>query len=84
MKCVNCDKTALFEYKLTQKKSVFYCNADLPKFLDERKRAGLLTITQEYKDASKSALETVAFEPTAPEEPVVVKPKKKTTKKSTE
>ena len=82
MKCVNCSKPALFEYKLTQNKSVFYCNTDLPKFLDERKRAGLLTLTQEYKDASKTALDAVTFEPSPVKDAETPKPKKKTAKKS--
>ena len=82
MKCVNCSRPALFEYRLTQGKSVFYCDRDLPKFLDERKRAGLLTLTQEYKDASKTALEAVAFEPTPVTISETPKPKKKASKKT--
>ena len=81
MKCSNCDRTALFEYRLTSSKSVFYCDFDLPSFLEQRKRAGLLAITEDYTKAAQSALESVAFVP----EPVKIeteKPKKKSTKKS--
>lgn len=78
MKCANCDKPAMFEYRLTQTKSLFYCGNDLPGFLEERKRAGLLTITDAYKEAAKTALETVTYEAPKP----TTTAKKKTTKKS--
>lgn len=81
MKCVNCSSPALFEYRLTGKTSIFYCDRDLPRFLDERKRAGLLTLTQEYKDSAKTALEAVTYEPSSPASTEEA-PKKKTTKKS--
>ena len=78
MKCANCDKPAMFEYRLTQTKSLFYCGNDLPGFLEERKKAGLLTITDAYKEAAKTALEAVAYEAPKP----TTTAKKKTTKKS--
>ena len=77
MKCANCDKPAMFEYRLTQTKSLFYCGNDLPGFLEERKKAGLLTITDAYKEAAKTALEAVAYETPKP----TTTAKKKTTKK---
>lgn len=78
MKCDNCDKQAMFEYRLTQSKSLFYCGKDLPGFLEERKKAGLLTITDAYKEAAKTAVEAVAYEAPKPATP----PKKKSSKKS--
>lgn len=80
MKCANCDKDALFEYQLTKGKSIFYCNSDLPKFLEERKKAGLLKITTAFTDAKISALEQLSPEPVTdtPAEPM---PVKKATKK---
>jgi hypothetical protein len=60
MKCSNCNKEAAFEYRLTLNKSIFYCGKDLPSFLEGRKKAGLLKVTQQYKDDQKSALDTVA------------------------
>ena len=60
MKCANCDKNALFEYQITQTKSIFYCGQDLPGFLEGRKKAGLLKITSAYTDAQKSALEQLS------------------------
>jgi hypothetical protein len=78
MKCANCEKPAMFEYRLTETNSIFYCGKDLPGFLEERKKAGLLTITEAYKDAAKTALEAVAYEAPKP----TATAKKKTTKKS--
>jgi hypothetical protein len=76
MKCANCDKDALFEYRITKNKSVFYCGKDLPKFLEERKKAGLLKITPAFTEAKESALEQLS--PEIVEEP---KPVKKAAKK---
>jgi hypothetical protein len=76
MKCANCDKDALFEYRITKNKSVFYCGKDLPKFLEERKKAGLLKITPAFTEAKESALEQLS--PEIVEEP---KPVKKAVKK---
>jgi hypothetical protein len=87
MKCSNCDKDAAFEYRLTLNKSVFYCGKDLPVFLGERKKAGLLKVTQQYKDDQKSALEVITtpnpvVEEQATEEAPKTK-KKASTKKKT-
>jgi hypothetical protein len=82
MQCSNCKLDAMFEYRVTKSKSIFYCGKDLPSFLNERKKAGLLTITEENKEASVSALAAIS----TPKPEVVeegVEPKKKaTTKKS--
>jgi hypothetical protein len=59
MKCANCSSDAAFEYRLTLTKSVFYCGKDLPAFLEGRKKAGLLKVTQQYKDDQQSALEVI-------------------------
>lgn len=77
MKCANCNKPAMFEYRITQTQSLFYCGSDLPKFLEERRKAGLLTLTDANKDAEKSAVKTLEFIPS--EKPVT---KKKSSKKS--
>jgi hypothetical protein len=81
MKCANCNNEATFEYQMTKATSVFYCGKDLPKFLEERKRAGLLKITTAYKDAKASALDILSFSATA-EASIEPIPVKKTTKKS--
>jgi hypothetical protein len=74
MKCVNCDKNAMFEYKITKQDSVLYCGKCLPSFLNDRKKAGLLTITQQYKEDQASALKALSPEP-------VEEPKKKAASK---
>jgi hypothetical protein len=91
MKCVNCSNNALFEYKVTQLKSFLYCDTHLPKFLDARKKAGLLTLTNVFSEEKEKALEILSLEPAqveeSVEEPVVeeeTKPKKKAAKKKAE
>ena len=82
MKCANCSSDALYEYKITQKTSTHYCGNHLPKFLEERKLAGLLAITAkniEHRDEAVSILSTPA-----PVEAPAPKPVKKTAKKSGE
>jgi len=79
MKCVNCDRRAMFEYKISKLESILYCGKCLPSFLNERKKAGLLTITEEYKEDQASAL--AALTPATPD-PVETTKKKATSKKS--
>jgi hypothetical protein len=67
----------MFEYKLTKQESILYCGRCLPSFLNDRRKAGLLTITQQYKDDQASALKALA-----PAEPVEAPKKKAATKKS--
>ena len=76
MKCANCDREAMYEYKMTQTKSTFYCGKDLPKFLEARKNAGLLTLTPAHADNAASAvtaLTTLVPEEEAPAPKKVVK-----------
>jgi hypothetical protein len=88
MKCANCPSDALFEYQISKRKSIFYCGKDLPGFLESQRKAGLLKITQEFKNADKSVEEKLTSSVTAIEEPVAVEeeqkpvPVKKTPKKS--
>ena len=63
MKCANCVKDAFYEYKITKTKSVLYCNAHLPKFLDARKRAGQLAITPAFTTNLESATAILATTP---------------------
>lgn len=83
MKCENCTKPALYEYKLTLEKSLFYCSNHLPAFLMQRKKAGLLTLTPKHAEEKESALATVAFKPSELNEEES-KPKKKAAKKKAE
>lgn len=82
MKCANCNNDAMFEYKITKNKSIFYCGKDLPGFLEERKLAGLLQITAAYTEAKNIAVDALSFVPEAIEIPVSAPKKKTTTKKS--
>ena len=85
MTCSNCQKEALYEYRLTQKKSLFYCNSHLPAFLEARKKAGLLALTPAHKTAQDEALSALTVKPSEPEEVVVeAAPKKKGSKKKAE
>jgi hypothetical protein len=70
MKCANCIKDAMYVYRLTEATSVYYCGNDLPSFLEERRKAGLLNITEAFTEAKESAAEVLAV------------PKKKTVKKT--
>lgn len=79
MKCINCDLRAMFEYKISKVESILYCGKCLPSFLNDRKKAGLLTITEEYKEDQASALKALAPETTDPEE---IPKKKAASKKS--
>ena len=79
MKCANCDRDALFEYRITKGKSIYYCGKDLPKFLEERKKAGLLKITPAFTEAKENALEQLS-----PETVTAPKPVKKAAKKKAE
>jgi hypothetical protein len=80
MKCINCDLRAMFEYKISKVESILYCGKCLPSFLNDRKKAGLLTITEEYKEDQASALKALALETTEPEET----PKKKAASKKSD
>lgn len=73
----------MYEYRISKTDSIFYCGKDLPKFLDARRRAGLLKITSEFKEEQASAIEALtpkASEPEVKEE--TPKPVKKASKKS--
>lgn len=88
MNCANCDSDALFEYQVTHSRSVFYCGQHLPKFLEARKKAGLLKLTEKFEEVKKEAQDVIAFKPVQTELDEVTeekpKPKKKATKKKAE
>jgi len=83
MKCANCSNAASYEYRITKTKSILYCGKDLPKFLEERKKAGLLKITDQFTEDLATALDTLST-PTVEVTTEEPKPKKKTVKKSEE
>lgn len=81
MKCANCDRDALYVYQVTKESSIYYCNKDLPSFLEERKKAGLLKITESFTTQQKSAIDNLSHKPVATEEQAEPKPVKKAAKK---
>ena len=83
MKCANCNNDAKYLYKITTKTTIPYCEKDLPKFLIERVKAGLLETTDAYKATVADGLTTIATDmtPTVDETP---KAKKQAPKKTDE
>ena len=72
MKCVNCSNDAMYIYRITKLESIYYCGRDLPRFLEERRKAGLLNLTEAFTEAQESAIEELSVT------------KKKTAKKTEE
>jgi len=72
MKCANCSTDAMYVYRITKTESVYYCGKDLPSFLEDRRKAGLLNITQALIEAKEEVVEILSV------------PKKKAPKKSEE
>lgn len=81
--CVNCHNKSDWLYEITPSQIVPYCHMHLPRFLDERRAAGLLKrsdeMVQEQSDAfealapksSKKTSKAVVEETPVVEEPVV-------------
>jgi len=72
MKCANCSNDAMYVYRITKTKSLYYCGKDLPSFLEDRRKAGHLNITEAFTEAKESAAENLSVS------------KKKTAKKTEE
>jgi len=72
MKCANCPNDAMYVYRITKTESVYYCGKDLPSFLEDRRKAGLLNITEAFTEAKEEVVETLSVT------------KKKTAKKTEE
>lgn len=64
--CVNCTNEAVYEYVISTSYSQFYCRKDLPKFLKEQARQGLLEI--KAKIETKKTKKEPTVEETTPEE----------------
>jgi hypothetical protein len=62
MKCANCDNDALWLYEPDGANDVPYCDKDLPSFLREQARAGLLRKTEAY-DAVAAEVATILAPP---------------------
>jgi hypothetical protein len=72
MKCANCLNDAMYVYRITKTESVYYCGKDLPSFLEDRRKAGLLNITEAFTEAKEEVVEALSVT------------KKKTAKKTEE
>ena len=60
MKCANCSNDAMYVYRITKLESIYYCGKDLPRFLEERRKAGLLNITEAFTEAKESVVEALS------------------------
>lgn len=56
MNCANCTTPAMYEYKIAEVKSVFYCSKHLPRFLEPLRKAGNLALTAHSVSENESAL----------------------------
>jgi hypothetical protein len=83
MTCANCSAPALYTYKVSVTKGIDYCGKHLPRFLEARRKAGLLTLTEQHgvaldeamtklSKSKKKKTEPVVEEPVVEEEPVSV------------
>jgi hypothetical protein len=62
----------MYVYRITKTESVYYCGKDLPSFLEDRRKAGLLNITEAFIEAKETVVEALSIT------------KKKTAKKTEE
>lgn len=74
MKCANCDRDAFYIYQINAHVEIPYCGSDLPKFLEPRRKAGLLKTTEQLEKEKTSAIAILA---TPSEDETVTKSKKK-------
>ena len=81
--CANCTNDSAWIYEITPSHTIPYCSIHLPKFLNDRKNAGLLKSSEEMakeksdafaalapKSSKKTSKDTVEETPVV-EEPVV-------------
>lgn len=60
MTCANCSTSALYAYHVTPTKAIYYCGKHLPRFLEPRRKAGLLALTPAHAEQLESALAIVS------------------------
>lgn len=58
--CANCDNSSVWIYEITPSHTIPYCSVHLPKFLNDRKNAGLLKRSDEMVQEQSDAFETLA------------------------
>lgn len=86
MTCSVCQNMAHYIYRITKESGIAYCDKHLPKFLEGRKKAGLLEKTSELKTVVEESMPNIVYaspEPTE-EASVAETPKKRATKKKAE
>lgn len=65
MKCVNCDKQALWTWAPAHTDALSYCEECLPSFLYPLKNAGLLDTTEYYTELQDQLAALLVEEPVA-------------------
>jgi hypothetical protein len=58
--CVNCNNDSAWAYEITPSQIIPYCSLHLPRFLNDRKNAGLLKRSDEMVQEQSDAFETLA------------------------
>lgn len=58
--CVNCSSNSVWTYEITPSQTVPYCSLHLPKFLNDRKNAGLLKRSDEMVQEQSDAFQSLA------------------------
>ena len=58
--CANCTSESAWIYEITPSHTIPYCSMHLPKFLNNRKNAGLLKRSDEMVQEQSDAFETLA------------------------
>ena len=58
--CVNCTNDSVWTYEITPSQTIPYCSLHLPRFLSDRKNAGLLKRSDEMIQEQSDAFEALA------------------------
>lgn len=58
--CANCTNTSVWIYEITPSHTIPYCGVHLPRFLNDRKNAGLLKRSDEMVQEQSDAFESLA------------------------
>jgi len=58
--CVNCTNDSVWTYEITPSQTIPYCSLHLPRFLNDRKNAGLLKRSDEMVQEQSDAFEALA------------------------
>lgn len=61
--CANCENTSVWIYEISPSHTIPYCSIHLPRFLNDRKNAGLLKRSDEMVQEQSDAFEALAPKP---------------------